>query len=246
MPVLFRCDACRGKLSISRRKIGIQIECPRCAQPITVPGIERVSREVTELLTAEQSHLRPNRDGDGNIPPLPLPPPLRDDELPLVDSDENEVMAEPPAELRPHIPAPILPNLPVPEKIPAPGQISRKPFPTIPQAKKTQAAMSRGKAETKPQDVSLSKRLEDMPLFERGDIERYLEPTGQRKPKSRSANEPLSLPDAMPNATRQVGPMRVVDPDAVVLSRAKATLYTILVAALMAIAFAIGHFTAGK
>jgi hypothetical protein len=78
MPIRFRCDACRGKLSISRRKIGYLVECPRCAQPITVPGHDSI-QEVTEFLTAvgAKLHERPvevRAEPNSESPVLPPPP----------------------------------------------------------------------------------------------------------------------------------------------------------------------------
>ena len=38
MPVQFICPNCRRTLSVTRRKIGHQVTCPKCAAPITVPA----------------------------------------------------------------------------------------------------------------------------------------------------------------------------------------------------------------
>jgi hypothetical protein len=40
MPVKFPCQSCRRTLKVTRRKIGTQIDCPRCGSPMTVPTVE--------------------------------------------------------------------------------------------------------------------------------------------------------------------------------------------------------------
>lgn len=37
MPVKFACPACHQWLSVSRRKIGVEVHCPRCQSPFVVP-----------------------------------------------------------------------------------------------------------------------------------------------------------------------------------------------------------------
>ena len=50
MPIVFRCEHCRKKLSIAKRKVGAPVECPGCAETTTVPTPEKFSEEITELL----------------------------------------------------------------------------------------------------------------------------------------------------------------------------------------------------
>jgi hypothetical protein len=40
MPVQFICPNCRRTLSVTRRKVGHQVTCPKCAAPITVPATQ--------------------------------------------------------------------------------------------------------------------------------------------------------------------------------------------------------------
>jgi hypothetical protein len=40
MPVQFVCPKCRRTLSVTRRKIGQQVSCPKCAAVMTVPADE--------------------------------------------------------------------------------------------------------------------------------------------------------------------------------------------------------------
>ncbi|MEX1094983.1 MAG: biopolymer transporter ExbD [Planctomycetales bacterium] len=42
MPVRFRCEHCTQKLSISSRKIGSEVACPRCGRPIVVPAADTI------------------------------------------------------------------------------------------------------------------------------------------------------------------------------------------------------------
>jgi hypothetical protein len=38
MPVQFNCPSCRRRLSVTRRKVGHQVTCPKCTAPIVVPA----------------------------------------------------------------------------------------------------------------------------------------------------------------------------------------------------------------
>jgi len=220
MPVTFKCDGCRGKLSISRRKIGTLIECPRCGQPITVPGADDITNERTEMISAAQMRSSERMET-------------------FDDSEQHEVMVP-----NPHLPAhlpqqrPISPVQPSqPMHVPRPALAPKPPLPE-PLAPKPK--------------LNLSQRLEDMPLFEADDVERYLDPDGFRQatPGKKARPEPLPLPDASlppPPSNKSsgvVGPPRIVDHDAVVLSRTTATLMVLGIAALVGIAFIIGHSTA--
>jgi len=42
MPIKFRCNSCRQKLSISRKKAGREVNCPQCAERILVPTEEQI------------------------------------------------------------------------------------------------------------------------------------------------------------------------------------------------------------
>jgi hypothetical protein len=161
MPVQFRCSACRGKLSISRRKAGKQVECPKCGQTLTVPTGEAMADELTELLVAAQSAVK--------------------------------------ADVRPMTPAARL--------------AAKRPA-----------------------------TLEDMPLFERPDFEKLLDPVAHTPDPT-----PLPLPlpdDRIPDRSRSTLPPGH-DPDAIVLSRTTATLLVVAVVVLLGLAFAAGFLVGG-
>lgn len=42
MPILFRCETCQQKLSVTRRKAGARIACPKCKTELQVPTLEEV------------------------------------------------------------------------------------------------------------------------------------------------------------------------------------------------------------
>lgn len=44
MPIYFRCRHCRARLSITRRKAGMSVACPRCQQQVRVPTLDKQSR----------------------------------------------------------------------------------------------------------------------------------------------------------------------------------------------------------
>ncbi len=58
MPILFRCENCNQKLSISSRKAGKTLKCPKCAQEFTVP-IPEAKLEPEEPAPAEAKPLDP-------------------------------------------------------------------------------------------------------------------------------------------------------------------------------------------
>lgn len=162
MPVQFRCTACRGKLSISRRKSGSQVACPKCGQTLTVPTGEAMADELTELLMAAQTAAK--------------------------------------ADARPMTPAAKLAG-----RVPA--------------------------------------TLEDMPLFERPDFEKLLDPLA-RTPDPQPLPLPLPSDDGIPDRRVPARPPSH-DPDAIVLSRTTATLLVVAVVVLLGLAFAAGFLVGG-
>ena len=48
MPVRFVCPECRRVLSVTRRKIGYEVACPKCLALVTVPGEPAVAKEVQD------------------------------------------------------------------------------------------------------------------------------------------------------------------------------------------------------
>lgn len=51
MPIRFECDQCGQRLSIARRKVGAQIDCPTCGTSQRVPAEPSVEQEVEESPT---------------------------------------------------------------------------------------------------------------------------------------------------------------------------------------------------
>ena len=132
MPVTFRCDACRGKLSISRRKIGHQVDCPKCGQPVTVPGGESVAEEMTEMLASLQQPTvgSPNAVAAPPDPPVtrrahrpaakpapkpqPKATPKRLEDMPLFERTDFDELLDPALKRKYDEPEP----LPLPDDIP--------------------------------------------------------------------------------------------------------------------------------
>ena len=45
MPVVFLCHHCRSRLKVGRKKIGTEVQCPRCREPLLVPEAPAASAE---------------------------------------------------------------------------------------------------------------------------------------------------------------------------------------------------------
>jgi hypothetical protein len=54
MPVVFLCQNCRSRLKITRRKIGAQIECPRCQAEIIVPTQEAANASMAMAVSEHE------------------------------------------------------------------------------------------------------------------------------------------------------------------------------------------------
>lgn len=81
-----------------------------------------------------------------------------------------------------------------------------------------------------------------MPLFERPDFEKLLDPAAHTP-------DPIPLPlppadDEIPERRKSAAPTRH-DPDAIILSRTTATLLVVAVVVLLGLAFAAGFLVAG-
>lgn len=107
MPIHFRCKYCDSKLSITRRKGGLQVQCPSCYKYVRVPALtegsattpaqikpEAVVPEKKPLVKAKENALESmNPDMILGVPskglPAPPPPPVYfdefDDDNPLYD-----------------------------------------------------------------------------------------------------------------------------------------------------------------
>jgi hypothetical protein len=91
MPITFRCQSCRNKLSTARRKAGSTVSCPNCGADVRVPtAAERLDTQAEPLLatagagaahqpappTPERTHDTPPPDfGPTAAGPRPSPPP---------------------------------------------------------------------------------------------------------------------------------------------------------------------------
>ncbi len=127
MPILFRCEHCRKKLSIAKRKVGAPIECPGCAATITVPTPEKFSEEITELLEMAGATSAQKK---GELAPAKPRPRLRPkttnpkaaanpDDRPLFEGDDFNVLLAPSDEAKwdaAPIPLPPDPQPPQPSK----------------------------------------------------------------------------------------------------------------------------------
>lgn len=116
MPVEFLCPGCRATLSIARRKIGSNIECPRCAGKIVVPDefsaraevvMARLERTARKARRAQRRpdlsvHNEPAVDLEPPAHAFPAPhmPPVDDGGWRTVDEGPDDappvVVAQPP------------------------------------------------------------------------------------------------------------------------------------------------------
>ena len=62
MPLVFRCNHCRQKLSVPSRKAGKTIKCPKCAQAIVIPLPEAQLVEEEPKDKPKKSKLPPTRE----------------------------------------------------------------------------------------------------------------------------------------------------------------------------------------
>jgi len=66
MPIHFRCKYCDSKLSITRRKGGLQVQCPSCYKYVKVPnladGIPIPGKTPTEAVVPEKARLTKGKE----------------------------------------------------------------------------------------------------------------------------------------------------------------------------------------
>ena len=86
-----------------------------------------------------------------------------------------------------------------------------------------------------PSTARSAKSLDEMPLFERSDFDKLLDPRVK-------AAQPLPLPDPAPLPPAPVPP---ADLEAIVISRTKATVLAVVVVALLGLAFGLGYLARG-
>ncbi|MEX0716589.1 MAG: biopolymer transporter ExbD [Planctomycetaceae bacterium] len=53
MPIRFRCEHCSQKLSVTSRKIGSEVACPRCGSPVVVPAEDTIPPHVEPARRSE-------------------------------------------------------------------------------------------------------------------------------------------------------------------------------------------------
>ncbi len=106
MPVQFRCSACRGKLSISRRKAGSQVDCPKCGQSLTVPTGDAMAEDLAELLVAAQSGADSEARAMTPAARLPVHRPIALDDMPLFERPDFENLLDPVARTPDPLPLP--------------------------------------------------------------------------------------------------------------------------------------------
>lgn len=106
MPILFRCGNCRRKLSITRKKVGVQIQCPGCYKYITVPSIPegtqtkkaattpppRANTPSNALESMNPEHIFQTPSNEKLTPP---PPPVYLDEIEGDETGFDAVRIEP-------------------------------------------------------------------------------------------------------------------------------------------------------
>lgn len=123
MPVQFPCERCRTRLSIARRKIGTQINCPRCGQGMRVPT---ESEAKSRMLLAQVAGSRPSQPAED----------LRFSEFAVFDDDDSDDGAPCSGVLTPsQLPVPpLMPSEPAPlERVPSePVQADPAPPPAPP------------------------------------------------------------------------------------------------------------------
>ncbi len=145
MPLLFRCSRCQQKLSVSTRKAGTTIRCPKCERDIIVPIPE--AKVVTD--EEEAAPLQPEQKRK------PLPPTR---ELPAHDLDAEEKAWAPTREFRerpPRILEETAPELTPEERPIEPPPRPERIFPKRPQEDEEEEFSMR-KAETELEEMDLT------------------------------------------------------------------------------------------
>src|SRR5688500_7907555 len=95
MPVRFTCRHCDSTLSVSSRKAGQQVTCPKCRERTPVPGGEIPAAAEPETAADEPDVVPPAPPGDRRDATFAdTEPPLIDSPAPAADEsgDENEVI----------------------------------------------------------------------------------------------------------------------------------------------------------
>ncbi len=80
MPIKFRCPSCRTKLSITSKKAGASVPCPKCQSMVTVPSPETLRR------------LDPKTSGSESAPTSASPPDSPVDDPFALDADNLDLL----------------------------------------------------------------------------------------------------------------------------------------------------------
>lgn len=65
MPILFRCPSCNQKLSITRKRAGTMIACPKCKEQTLVPTLDEIEAAGTKTRAEEAE---PETDAEESFP----------------------------------------------------------------------------------------------------------------------------------------------------------------------------------
>ncbi|MCA8989959.1 MAG: hypothetical protein KDA78_20100, partial [Planctomycetaceae bacterium] len=91
MPIIFRCEHCQQRMSISRKLGGKTTTCPRCGQSTYIPPEEEVS-EVSEPVSpsSEPDNTEPAETPEDSIPEVSAAPSSRSAAEPRLAPPETE------------------------------------------------------------------------------------------------------------------------------------------------------------
>lgn len=219
MPIRFRCPGCDGLLSISRRKAGTDISCPKCAELVIVPPLPND-------MTEPELRALPDDEGEGDGTPTLQPEPPRSKPEPPKTKPE---------------PKPESKSRPKPTES---GRVATAPRPE-PEKPRAAVAEADPKPKSKPgkDDAPLFERSDFEALLNPAVAKASVDP----KPAAAGA-KPLPLPDDKPAAKPvplpipPAGTALATGPNAegIFLSRGALTMMVVLGLVLLALSFAAG------
>ncbi len=120
MPIGFRCQTCRTKLSTAKRKAGSTVTCPNCASEVRVPSADTLDPKLERVLAAAGA----SPVAEANVElvtevaapkpkPAKLPPPKLND-LPLFEREDFDKLLDEKTDAK-------LEGAPAPLPLPAPS-----------------------------------------------------------------------------------------------------------------------------
>ncbi|OWK36279.1 hypothetical protein [Fimbriiglobus ruber] len=95
MPIRFRCPTCGGLLSTARRKVGSQVECPRCRVGVTVPSEDTVPPAAAAEDETPGAWYQENGTRSAPAEPARQPAKAAAGERPLFETIDLDEMMEP-------------------------------------------------------------------------------------------------------------------------------------------------------